>query len=57
MQDASKINDVSSTRASVDSLIQQINDKYPGCITTASRMLAVGREFKKLRRGADSRRQ
>ena len=45
IQDASKINRVSSISALVNSLVQQINERFPGSTTSASRMLAGGREL------------
>jgi hypothetical protein len=44
MHDALKINRVSSMTALVNSLMQQVNKKFPGSTTTASQMLARGRE-------------
>ena len=41
---ASTGNRVSSMRALVNSLVQQINEKFPGSTTTANRLLARGRE-------------
>lgn len=39
MQDASIDCELGFAKASVDSLVRQINDKFPGSTTTASRML------------------
>jgi hypothetical protein len=44
MHEASNVKDVSSARASVDLLIHQLNDKYPGSVLTAHRMLTRTRE-------------
>jgi len=39
MCEATSFNDVRSVRASIDSLIRQVNKKYPGSIITAQQML------------------
>jgi hypothetical protein len=44
MQDAFNVHRVSSMRALVNSLVQQINERFPGSTTTASRMLSGRRD-------------